>query len=75
MQHLDVTKMGLSVLWCIRWQKAVPALRATRAILFLGLHFSVSGFKQRRMRTLEGMDNEPLPSGSSVTHTVPAPDR
>lgn len=74
-QCLGGMRMGLSLSWCIRWQKAIPASRAARTILFLGLHFSVSGFKQRQMRTPEDMDNEPAPSGSPVTHTVPAPGR
>lgn len=72
---LGGTWTGLSMLWCIRCQKAIPAFEGNSSYSLLGWHFSVSGFKQRQMIAVEDMANELAPSGSPVTHTMSAPGR
>lgn len=72
---LGRTRTGLNTLWCLKWQNAVPAFEGSSRYSLWRQHFSVSGFKHRQMIAIEDMANEPAPSGSPVTHTVPAPGR
>lgn len=57
------TWAGLSMLWCVRCQKAIPAFEGNSNYSLLGRHFSVSGFKQRQMIAVEDTANELLPLG------------